>query len=254
MGTCYSTDKLTKSHPNRPRPRIVSCKAENPLYSNSLRDKLLNSPRSLQRSRRKHFRPHRPNILPQESILCDTPTESEPVRVVSHYSELPLINLSQANTSELEEYDNSSLNFSDYLTNENTIYTDTKAFYPFPNQQFEAGFECKVYNRIDRSTMMASQSLQTSFDLNHKFSNACSINNTSSSIQNSISSDSSFSYSNSPENTINVNTSSGQNGPTMIQRPSMIQQPYTTKSTRFGFKPGNLKHFSIKFFIQLIFY
>ncbi len=259
MGSCYSTDRIlnvNNQHHSKSVSRPTKRTFDPPIYSSSLREKLLNTPRNLQRSRRRHFHPSvlKPNHHQQPPIQQKQQLPSE--RIVSHYSELPLINLSESqrtNTSEsLEEYDNSSINVSEYLAindtinnSSNIVYTDTNAFYPFPINLLEPNefVNVKVYNRVNLNTinnttsnirMTTSHSLQTSFELTNKFSNATT---TSSSIQNSISSDSSFSYSSpsSPQNTLSTKSSLPIANKVATHKPSMLQQP---KSTRFGFKPG----------------
>ncbi len=258
MGSCYSTEKILNAHHqhnSKPVSRTIKRNLELPNYSGLLCEKLLNSPRNLQRSKRHNFHPSRFNSNQQQN-LPDQPKPKKTELIISDYSELPLINLSESQRTNspksLEEYDNSSINVSDYLTindtvinnSDNIVYTDTKAFYPFPINLLEPDeFEnvrVKVYNRINLNKtnpniiMTTSDSLQTSFELTNKYSNGTT---TSSSIQNSISSDSSFTYSSpsSPQNTHPTKSSQLITSKPSSHKPSMLQQP---KPTRFGFKPG----------------
>lgn len=223
---------------NRPTINQAINKAE------ALKERLINSPVNLRRSVQKEFqnldqiRPHGENDTVNIPIINSRESIENSDHLLNNYSELPLINLSQSNnTSEIEEYDNSSLNALDFLADENVIYIDTKAFFPFPTLNSEPGFECKIYNRLNCNQLTKSNSFQTNYDdnRNFKYLNEVSINN-SSSTQNSISSDSSFLYTNSgsvsPQNTLHYSNT------IMNQKPSLLQQPVASKSNRFGFKPG----------------
>lgn len=253
MGSCYSTDRLTPAYArslnshqsNRPLDRV---KRNQTLNSREIeRERLVNhSSRSLRKSLRKelHSRPFS-SIKQRKSaaadLSIDDPLDVSKAKTISIYSELPLINLSQSQTtSELEEYDNSSINISEYhhpSLNGNTIavYSDTKVIYPFPiHLNTSASYECKIYNRIDRNTLVESRHNRASYHESRRYTTSSSMNNSSSfNIQNS-SSESSFSYSNSvsPQDTLNSRRMS-QN-----TKPSMLQQPTASKINRFGFKPG----------------
>lgn len=228
----------------------------------------MNSPRNLRKPRRKEFpsKQHQHQTSTKVSHQIKSVSESSNNyieerppelieknrdRFVNIYSELPLINLSQSQTqSELEEYDNSSLNISDYLTNDQVIYTDTKAFYPFPvelNNTDVTRFECKVYNRIDiidtvnttKSPLLTDQVNCGRDTYNENKFVGVSSNGLSSSMNNTssiVSSDSSFSYSNS--NSISPQETLSRPSAGMSQKPSLLHQPVASKLNRFGFKPG----------------
>lgn len=255
MGSCYSTDKLAPAyarslsshHNNRPLDRV---KRNQTLNSREIqRERLVNhSSASLRKSLRKELHPRPFSSIKQRKsaapdLFLDDSLDVSKAKTISIYSELPLINLSQSQsqtTSELEEYDNSSINISEYhhpSLNGDTIaiYSDTKAIYPFPiHLNTSASYECKIYNRIDRNTLVESRHNRASYHESRRYTTSSSMNNSSSfNIQNS-SSESSFSYSNSvsPQDTLNSRRMS-QN-----TRPPMLQQPTASKINRFGFKPG----------------